>query len=514
MTRRTDVLIVLGLAILVAGFLTGQLFNDHGASDRSAAQEHSAQENSADDASAQGASSQVTLWTCSMHPQIKLPHPGKCPICGMDLIPLKTEPSESGASHQANAESNPATLTLSKDAAALAEIETAPVVRGNAEKNVRLVGKIDFDETKLKTISAWVPGRLDRLYVDYTGIRVRKGDHLVSIYSPELISTQEELIQALNAQHQLQGSSIGLLKSTAKQTVSAAREKLHLFGLTEKQIAEIEQRGHAEDHVTIYAPSDGVVVKKSAMQGDYVKTGQIVYEIADLSQLWVKLDAYESDLVWIRYGQDVEFTAEAYPGRKFEGRISFISPVLDPKTRTAKVRVNVKNEDALLKPGVFVHALVRSTIAAQGRVMDAQLAGKWICPMHPDVVKDKPGTCDICGMTLVTAKSLGYAVAAKDEEPPLLIPASAPLITGKRAVVYVRIPGDEPRFEGREVVLGPRAGDQYIVNQGLREGELVVVNGAFKIDSAMQIQAKPSMMSPSGEGAAPMSMPMPKDGGQ
>ena len=134
--------------------------------------------------------------------------------------------------------------------------------------------------------------------------------------------------------------------------------------------------------------------------------------------------------------------------------------------------------------------------------MEADLAGKWICPMHPDVVKDKPGNCDICGMTLVTAKSLGYAVVGANEKPPLLIPASAPLITGKRAVVYVRLPGDEPRFEGREVVLGPRAGDQYIVNEGLREGELVVTNGAFKIDSAMQIQAKPSMMSSPDEDSA------------
>ncbi len=399
-------------------------------------------------------------------------------------------------------ETGPPTLSLSRDAVALAEIQTTPVVRGDAEKQVRLVGKIDFDETKLKTISAWVPGRLDRLYVDYTGIRVRKGDHLVSIYSPELVSTQEELIQALRAQESLQGSSIKLLKSTAKETVGAAREKLRLFGLTEEQIARIEKREHAEDHVTIYAPLDGVVVKKSAMQGDYVKTGQVIYEIADLTQLWVNLDAYESDLVWIRYGQKVEFTAEAYPGRKFEGRISFISPVLDPRTRTAKVRVNVKNEGELLKPGVFVHATVRSTIAAQGRVMEADLAGKWICPMHPDVVKDKPGNCDICGMTLVTAKSLGYSVVGANEKPPLLIPASAPLITGKRAVVYVRLPGDEPRFEGREVVLGPRAGDQYIVNEGLREGELVVTNGAFKIDSAMQIQAKPSMMSSPDEDSA------------
>ena len=207
-------------------------------------------------------------------------------------------------------------------------------------------------------------------------------------------------------------------------------------------------------------------------------------------------------MVWIRYGQEVEFETEAYPGEVFTGTISFIDPVLDAKTRTVKLRVNVENPDGKLKPEMFVRAVVRAKVAQGGRVMDEAMAGKWICPMHPGVVKDEVGSCDICGMDLVTTESLGYVKVDTPKEAPLVIPASAPLITGKRAVVYVQLPEREtPTYEGREVVLGPRAGDYYIVKSGLDEGEVVVTSGNFKIDSALQIRARPSMMSPKAEKA-------------
>jgi Cu(I)/Ag(I) efflux system membrane fusion protein len=211
--------------------------------------------------------------------------------------------------------------------------------------------------------------------------------------------------------------------------------------------------------------------------------------------LWVKLDAYESDLPWVRYGQEVEFSTVAYPGQVFKGKISFRDPILNSKTRTVKVRLNVDNPDGRLKPGMFVRGVLRAKVAQGGAVMEPELAGKWICPMHPSVVKDQPDKCDICEMDLVTAESL-YTTAGEPNEPPLVIPATAPLITGKRAVVYVRIPdANKPTFEGRQVVLGPRAADYYLVEEGLEEGELVVTKGNFKIDSALQIQARPSMMS-------------------
>jgi membrane fusion protein, copper/silver efflux system len=247
-----------------------------------------------------------------------------------------------------------------------------------------------------------------------------------------------------------------------------------------------------------------VVVEKSAFAGSYVSTGESLFRVADLSHLWVLLEAFESDLSWLHYGQPIEFEAEALPGESFEGKIAFIAPVIDPQRRTATVRVNVPNAQGRLKPEMFVRARVRALTTGDGRVFDDSLAGRWISPMHPEIVKDHPGACDVCGMPLVSAESLGYAAHEHAaQEVPLLIPASAPLITGRRAVVYVALPDQEGVFEGREIVLGPRAGNFYQVQEGLAEGELVVVRGNFKIDSEVQIQARPSMMNPHGGGAVP-----------
>jgi len=435
-------------------------------------------------------------WTCSMHPQIRLPKPGLCPICHMALVPL--------VSHGEQEAAGPRELVVSEAARALMDIQTVPAERRFVEVSVRMVGKVDYDETRLKDITAWVGGRLDRLFVDYTGVPVRKGDHMVWMYSPELLSAQEELLAALRAVGDLKNSDVGIVRDTAEATVTAAREKLRLWGLTADQVAAVERSGKAADHVTVYAPIGGIVIHKNAQQGMYVRTGSKIYTIADLSRVWIKLDAYESDLPWLRYGQKVRFTAEALPGQTFTGTISFIDPVLTQSTRTVKLRLDADNARGRLKPGMFVRAVAEATVAADGKVMAPDLAGKWICPMHPDVVKDAPGDCDICGMPLVRAESLGYVTAAAGEaDKPLVIPASAPLLTGTRAVVYVELPGrDRATFQGRQVVLGPRAGDWYVVRQGLSAGELVVTRGAFKIDSELQIQAQPSMMGPEG-GAAP-----------
>jgi Cu(I)/Ag(I) efflux system membrane fusion protein len=398
---------------------------------------------------------QAQVWTCSMHPQIRQPGPGQCPICGMDLIPVARESEKR--------ELGPRELTLSPKARRLARIEEAPVERRFVSAEIRLVGKVAYDETRLSTISAWVAGRIDHLHVDFTGVFVKKGSPMVSLYSPELLTAQAELFQAIKGARDLGRSRIAGARETALQTVDAVREKLRLWGLTQGQIEEIERRGTPSDHITILAPASGVVVRKDAVEGMYVKTGTEIYTIADLSRVWVKLDAYESDLSWIMPGQEVEFRAEAFPGESFKGTVAFVDPFVDEKTRTVKVRVNAPNADGKLKPEMFVHALVRAEMAAGGKV-----------------ITDPVG-----------------------EAAPLVIPASAPLITGKRAVVYVAVPGQEGTYEGREVVLGPRAGDWYLVASGLAEGERVVVNGNFKIDSAAQILAKPSMMSHEGGGPAP-----------
>jgi len=484
MPRGVPALIGVVVVAVAAFFLGGMLLGGGSAPDagRSEGHDHSAE-----------ASSEPTVWTCSMHPQIQLPKPGKCPICFMDLIPVETGEGE---------ELGPRQLKMSQTAKQLARIETSPVRKAFAEREVRMVGKLDYDETEVSYITAWVPGRLDRLYADFTGIRVSKGDHMVYMYSPELLAAQEELIQANRAIGALGNTQSTVLKSTADATVKASREKLRLLGLTEGQVADIESSGETMDHLIINAPIGGVVVEKSAREGMYVETGTRIYTIADLSRLWVLLEAYESDLPWLRYGQDVKFTSPSFPGETFEALISFIDPVVDPKTRTVSVRAIVENPGLKLKPEMFVSGVVSSRIDGEGNVIDEDLAGKWIGPMHPEVVKDGPGKCDVCGMPLVSAESLGYAShPAMDEDAPLLIPSSAPLITGRRAVVYVEIPNEEgPIFEGREVELGPRAGDLYVVKSGLSEGEMVVTNGAFKIDSELQIRAKPSMMSPQREG--------------
>jgi Cu(I)/Ag(I) efflux system membrane fusion protein len=435
----------------------------------------------------------IKYWTCSMHPQINLPKPGLCPICAMDLIPVYE-----GGGEEAGSE---VSLTLNAVGRQLAEIETEAVRYESVSHEIRLVGKVEYDETRLSYISAWVPGRIDELYVDFTGTRVRKGDHLIKIYSPELISAQEEYIQAIRNLEETRSSELGVMRQTAQSTLKSSRDKLRLFGITEKQIEEIEKAGRPREHLTIYSSGAGTVIQKSGFEGMYVKTGDKIYAIADLSKVWLYLDAYESDIQWLHYGQPVVVEAESYPGEIFHGKVAFIEPFVDQKSRTIKLRVNVDNTDEKLKPGMFVRAMINATVGEDGKIYEEDLAGKWICPMHPDVIKDQQAPCDICGMDLIRTSEFGFSDKPATETKALVIPKSAPLITGKRAVVYVENMTDKTgvhRYEGREVVLGPRAGDHYIVLSGVREGEKVVTKGNFKIDSALQIQAMPSMMNPAG----------------
>lgn len=443
-------------------------------------------------------------WTCAMHPAIRRSEPGLCPICNMNLVrvdpPSDATTTTAGAPDSANEAD---VLVLDPEQEIRAGIQTAPVVRLAVAREVRMVGKVDYDESRVRKISAWVPGRIERAFVDFTGVEVRAGDHLVSLYSPELRVAQEELLQARRAARSIDRSAVSILRESASATADAAREKLRLLGLTDEQVAELEEKGEASDHLTIYAPIGGTVVDKQAFEGMYVETGTMIYQIADLSTLWVRLDAYESDIAWVRFGQRVTFTTTAYPGEIFEGRIAFVEPTLDTRTRTVKLRVNVANDERKLKPGMFVSANVRAQISSGGRVLDPDLAGKWIGPMHPDIVRDEPGPCPICGMPLVPAEEFGEPASGQQQNP-LVIPSSAPLITGERAIVYIRLPETErPTFEGREVVLGPRTDKGYVVRSGLLEGEEVVVQGNFKIDSALQIQARPSMMSPAGDPSGP-----------
>jgi len=355
-----------------------------------------------------------------MHPQIQQPEPGDCPICGMDLIPLEND---------GGADEGPRTLSMSESSRALAEIETTAVRQEYPEAEIRLVGQLAYAETLEKSLTARFPARIDELFVNFTGIRVEKGDHLAKVYSPDLLSAQRELLTSYRSNPD---SSI----------TQAARDKLRLWDLLPDQIDAIIESGQAKDHFVLKAPVGGVVVSKNVKEGDYVKTGEPLFKIVDLSTLWAYLDAYESDLPWLRYGQDVSFTVETRPGETFHGQIAFIEPEVNSKTRTVPLRVNVPNPDGKLKPGMFVRGIVASRLAEDGKVYAPEFAGKWISPMHPEVVKDGPGDCDVCGMDLVPAEELGYVDNAT-EGAPVIVPTSAVLRTGKRAVVYVAKPNAE-----------------------------------------------------------------------
>jgi Cu(I)/Ag(I) efflux system membrane fusion protein len=441
-------------------------------------------------------------YTCSMHPEVRMPEPDdQCPICFMDLIPV---PGSGSVQSAGLPSSGGGGIELSPEAAALIAVETVPVTRRPLTHRVRMVGQVAYDETRLSYLTAYAGGRLDRMYVDYTGVVVREGDHLAEIYSPELLVARQELVEARRAFGRVTTDSSPIARDTARAVLDAARERLRLLGLTPEQIEAAEAgrvpEGQNADHVTLYAPSGGVVIEKHAKPGSYVNEGDPLYTIADLSQVWVMLEAYESDLPWLRYGQEVEFTVAGTGDETFTGRIAFIDPTLDPTTRTVDVRVNVENPGGRLRPGVFVRASVLSRIAKAGRVMDPELAGKWISPMHPEVIRDEPGDCPVCGMDLVRAddwfESLGYE-PAEAITAPLIVPQSAVLRTGTRGVIYVQVQNDPaPQFEGRTVELGPSGEGFVIVRDGLAEGELVVSRGNFQIDSALQIQAKPSMMNP------------------
>ena len=366
------------------------------------------------------------VWTCSMHPQIRKDEPGDCPICGMDLIPLLK--SDVVMDDQA--------IEMSESAMKLAEVQTSVVTRGNVSKEIRLFGKIQADERLLKSQTAHIPGRIEQLLVNVTGENVKKGQLIAKIYSPELITAQKELLEALE------------MADKYPEMIGAAREKLRLWKLSDEQIEDIEKSGTTKTVFDVFATASGIVTNRKVNTGDYVSRGDVLFEMSDLSGVWALFDAYESDLSWISLGQNVEFTSQAIPGKTFNGKITFIDPVVDASTRITKVRVEVPNSGLQFKPEMFVNGIIQSRQA---------------------------GSDDL-----------------------LIIPQSAVLWTGTRSVVYVKLPGtDQTAFKMREITLGSAMKDTYVVMDGLEEGEEIVTNGTFSIDAAAQLAGKTSMMNPS-----------------
>ncbi len=370
-----------------------------------------------------------TIWTCSMHPQIRETKPGKCPICGMDLIPLSNDNGDDAIS--------PDAVVLTSAAMKIAEVETSVVEKRQPFKMLILPGMVKPDERRIVELTAHFPGRIEKLYVNFTGQKVRKGQLLATIFAPDVVTAQKELFESLK------------YKESNPQFYQAARNKFKLWLFTDEQIDEIERSGKVKFYFDIVSPRSGTVTKRNVALGDHVMEGMSMFQIIDLTHLWVEFDAYESDIPWIRVGSPVDITIRSVPGKVFKSKVTFIDPVLNLQTRTTLVRTELDNKSGILRPGMF----------AEGRM-------KSMLPGNREAV---------------------------------LVPKSAVLWTGKRAVVYVKEDhGDRVAFHYREIELGEDAGDYYVVVSGLEPGEEVVTNGAFKIDAAAQLKGAPSMMNPTG----------------
>ena len=500
----------------------------------------------------------MEYWTCSMHPDVRKTEPGDCPKCGMKLIPKYFGSDEPGIrpiaptpprsrAHMPKApklwymctmpecgdtgsddpnsrcpvcgmkrepvmlntgseDTDEAEIALSERARRLAELATEPVVRRHLHKRIRTVGKVTYDETRRKMVSAWTSGRIDRLFADFTGMMVSKADHLVEIYSPELVSAQEELLQALRASDAMKADSLESSRRRAEELIVSAQQKLELLGITARQVDELKQTGKAATHLVVHAPLGGTIVRKWAMEGMYVKTGDPLYQIADLTQVWLLLDVYEADLPWIMPFQDVKVTAQSLPGEEFYGQIVFVDPLVDKTTRTIKVRVNVPNPNRRLKPEMFVTAEIDVAVGEGGRAATPDARGTYACPMHPWETADTLVICPICEMDMVPVESIPGHPAPRAAVAVLSVPGEAVMQTGRRSLVYIETaPGV---YRGVEVRVGPAAQDEtgrrcYPVLDGLSEGQKVVTRGNFVIDSQMQIAGKPSLFNPRGIGAAP-----------
>ncbi|MCA9135247.1 MAG: efflux RND transporter periplasmic adaptor subunit [Planctomycetales bacterium] len=414
------------------------------------------------------------IYTCPMHPQIRQNQPSRCPICGMSLEPVI-------------ATSNRDTMSVTIEPAArrLAGIRTVEAELGPISQTIRTIGMIQYDESRLATISAYVDGRIEKLYADYVGVPVSKDDDLAFIYSPELYSAQVEYLTAV------QGNGLKRLGGSSNLLEFAAQKLIEL-GFTERQVDDLRESQQAESRIRVRSPISGTVIQKFAVEGDYIKTGDKIYRIADLSTVWMMLDLYPDDAARIRFGQQVQAEVSSLPGKIFSGRVAFIDPTVDPIKRTVSVRVEVSNPDRQLKPGDYATARVYLPAIHLDRIYDPDLANKFISPMHPQIIRDKPGSCPICGMDLIPTTKLGFANEPLPEQMVVTVPRDAVLMTGEDSVVYVE---SEPgRFEIRRVIVGPMTDDRAVIVEGLAGGESVATNGNFLIDSQMQLAGNPSLM--------------------
>ncbi len=369
-----------------------------------------------------------TVYTCAMHPQIREDKPGNCPICGMELVPIVDDTDEGDAGDY--------TVKLSNAAMKIAEVSTSVIQKKTPYKEIYLPGRVMPDERKISELTARFPGRIEKLHVNFTGQKVRRGQVLAQIYSPELVTSQKELFEAMK------------LKDTNPNYYRAVRNKLKLWDLTEAQIDEIADSGEVKYYFDVLSPLSGTVTMRHIALGDYIKEGDALFEIVDLSHVWVIFDAYESDIPWVKMRDKIKFTIKSIPDKVFESTVTFIDPVLNPMTRVAGVRTELNNPRDILKPQMLASGMLKTML---------------------------PGS--------------------KDQ---LLVPKSAVLWTGKKSVVYVRTNSHDNMFRFTQIELGADAGEYYVVREGLNDGDLVASNGVFKIDAAAQLKGEQSMMNPEG----------------
>lgn len=367
------------------------------------------------------------VYTCSMHPNVRQNEPGNCPICGMELIPANEVDDESGQ------DKHPQALQMTKAAMQLAEVQTTRVTKKPAVKHIQMPGKVTVDERSISAIPAHFPGRIEKLYINFTGAYVEKGDKLASVYSPELVTAQRELLEAYKK------------REANPQLYQSARQKLINWKISPETVDRILENGKPKLNFDIYSHKSGYVTKRYVVAGDHIHFGKPIFELADLSSVWIKFDAYESDLHGLSVGDNIQFSVAAYPGQTFESEVTYIDPLINEEDRTATVRTEFSNNDGQLKPNMIAQGTVFSNINKGQEVLQ--------------------------------------------------IPKKAVLWTGERSIVYVRLPDTSgTRFEAREVTLGARVGNSYIIEEGLEEGEQVVTKGNFMIDSAAQLADKKSMM--------------------
>jgi membrane fusion protein, copper/silver efflux system len=356
-------------------------------------------------------------WTCTMHPQVHMDRPGACPICGMDLIKKVADEKEQPSNDKDMSDM----VKLSGNKQVLANITTVIVKKEKLQEQVTAYSYLDFVENNRKTISALFNGRIEKLFVDKTGDYIRKGQPLFEIYSPDLVQAQNEYLIALNSS----ADSSSLLK--------VIKKKLEIFGLTSEQIHTLETTREVSITLTYYSPISGTVIEKKVQEGVYVNEGTAIYDVAELSTLWNIAEVFENNLSSVKIGDPVKLHLRAYPGEEFNGKVTFIYPVINSQTRTVKVRSAFSNHGGKLKPQMYGETVFNS-YGGQG----------------------------------------------------LLVPVDAVIIAGKRTVVWTKI-GDG-MFEAHTVKIGNRYGDKYQIVSGLREGDEIAASGGFLIDSESQLK--------------------------